>query len=97
VSDLDLLGDPVRVQDFPGAPRKRKEAKPWGYFAPPGSGPQGHTCGDCEHHYLNRLAKTYHKCYLAKAKWTGGRATDILVRSPACSGWSSNTSEGPQR
>ena len=91
---IDLLGDPVRVQDLPGAPRKRKDPKPRGYYAPPGTGPAGETCGTCEHHVIKRMGKNYHKCDRAKAKWTGGGASDIRVRSPACSGWSADKPEG---
>ena len=82
----DLLGDDVAVP-VTWAPRKRHEAKPRGYYAPPGTGPAGETCGTCEHHVRKRMAKDYHKCELARVKWTGGRASDILVRSPACHAW----------
>lgn len=61
--------------------------KPWGYVCPPGTGPAGHTCGDCQHLYRKSMAKTYLKCYLAQSKWTGGRASDVLASSPACSKW----------
>jgi hypothetical protein len=86
VTDLDLLGDPIT----PPNPRgKRKTPKVWGYFAPPGTGPAGHTCGDCAHHTHNpnRTARVYHKCYLARGRWTGGPKTDIRLRSPACRAW----------
>lgn len=66
---------------------KRHDPTPYGYARPPGTGPAGETCGTCEHHVIKRMAKNYHKCALAKAKWTGGRKSDILVRSPACSAW----------
>jgi hypothetical protein len=60
-----------------------------GYADRPGTGPVGETCGSCQHHCVLRYAKAYHKCGLTRAKWTGGRRTDILVRSPACSKWAS--------
>jgi len=88
----DLFGNPV-IPDGPAmtpAERRqalRKEPKPNGYAAPPGSGPAGETCGSCRNHTVVRYAKTYHKCELTRQGWTGGRATDILVRSPACSQW----------
>ena len=82
----DLLGDEVPVP-VTWAPRKRHEPKPWGYFAPPGTGPAGETCGTCEHHVIKRMGKNYHKCARSRGKWTGGRKSDILVRSPACSGF----------
>ena len=34
-----------------------------------------------------RLAGTYRKCGLMEAVWTGGAATDVRVRSPACGRW----------
>jgi hypothetical protein len=84
VTEVDLFGDPIAPQNPRG---RRKTPKVRGYYAPPGTGPVGHTCGDCEHHVRKRMAKTYHKCELARAKWTGGGGTDIRLRSPACSGW----------
>lgn len=39
------------------------------------------TCGTCAHHVVRRLGGTYHKCHL---KETGGAATDLRVRWPAC-------------
>lgn len=65
--------------------RRRAAERPKGYAAPPGSGPQGETCGSCAHHYTRHWAKTYHKCDLIKA--TKGPGSDIRVRSPACSRW----------
>ena len=56
-----------------------------GYAAPPGSGPDGETCGSCKHHVVRQFAKNYHKCGLTN--YTGGAATDIRVRSPACKMW----------
>lgn len=53
----------------------------------PGTGPAGETCGSCRHHVILSYAKSYHKCELTRAKWTGGTATDIRVRWPACSKW----------
>jgi hypothetical protein len=66
---------------------KRKDPKPSGHVCPPGTGPAGETCGSCKHIFRNRLAKTYLKCGLNRAKWTGGRKTDILARAPACKLW----------
>jgi len=45
----------------------------------------GHRCGDCAHHYVRQLAGRYHKCRLIPA--TGGPASDIRVRWPACDAW----------
>jgi hypothetical protein len=84
--ERDLLGDPLP----PMTPEKgrRKDPVPWGYFAPPGTGPAGETCGSCEHSgRRGNVAGTYYKCALSRARWTGGRKSDILLRSPACSSW----------
>lgn len=54
------------------------------YAAPPGSGPEGQTCGSCEH--IVR-ARKYRKCELVSSKWTHGPGTDIKARAPACSKW----------
>lgn len=47
--------------------------------------PPGETCGSCKHHYAKRYSKTFHKCDFTND--TGGPATDIRVRWPACSKW----------
>lgn len=67
--------------------RGKHYVKPNGYAHIPGGGPAGETCGSCLHHCVKRMGKRYHKCDLAQAKWTGGRGSDILVGSPACSKW----------
>lgn len=82
----DLLGDEIP----PPTPEKgrRKDPIPWGYYAPPGTGPAGETCRTCKHSGLRgNVAGRYHKCFLARAKWTGGRKSDILLRTPACVGF----------
>jgi hypothetical protein len=79
--------DPAWIAAHPGA-RTNKGPKPMkGYAAEPGTGPKGETCGTCKHHVKKRMAKTYHKCALMEACWTGGGATDIKVRSAACRHW----------
>jgi hypothetical protein len=67
---------------------KRKDPRPSGYARPPGTGPKGETCKTCAHLYRNHLAKTYLKCELNRAAWTGGRKTDVLASAPACEKWS---------
>lgn len=58
------------------------------YAAQPGSGPKGETCGSCKHKVLREgVAGRYIKCALTRAAWTGGGATDIKARSPACEKW----------
>ena len=79
--DLDLFGIPIRYEP------PRTGTQPKGYAYPPGSGPDGETCGTCRHCTGFRQAARWHKCELARDIWTCGRGTDILVRSPACRGW----------
>ena len=69
--------------------RGKHYTQPKGYAKPPGTGPAGETCGSCKHRTINRMRsdRTFPKCLLARHKWTGGRGSDILVRSPACSAW----------
>jgi hypothetical protein len=55
--------------------------------AKPGSGPDGETCKSCRHIHRSEMAKTYLKCWLMRAQWTGGPGTDIRARDPACSKW----------
>ncbi len=58
-----------------------------GYASPPGTGPEGETCGTCTHIYRKKMGKTYSKCNLMRAMWTGGYGTDIKVRAAACNKW----------
>lgn len=73
-------------------PRERKGLKkggpqPRGHVAPPGTGPKGETCGSCKHLFRNQMSKTYLKCGLARAKWTGGGGSDVRAKHPACRMW----------
>lgn len=77
----DLFGN-----DTP--PPKKRKSRARGYAWPPGSGPEGETCKTCKHCVRRAFtAGTYHKCLLMRASWTGGKSSDILVRSPACRMW----------
>ena len=58
-----------------------------GHAAPPGTGPAGETCKTCAHIVRKEFAKTYIKCELSKARWTGGGGTDVRAGDPACSKW----------
>lgn len=71
----------------PSPPKVSTAGQAHGYAALPGTGPAGETCGSCAHLYRNRMGKTYLKCVLMQAKWTGGHGTDVLARSLACSKW----------
>jgi hypothetical protein len=91
VAELDLFGEvPAGTPQGHGlGPKGGKHyVKPWGYYMPPGTGPAGETCRTCK--YIGakgNVAGRYLKCGRMFAKWTGGRKTDILAGSPACSGW----------
>ncbi|MAF43446.1 MAG: hypothetical protein CMI54_04655 [Parcubacteria group bacterium] len=80
----DLFGE-IPVQTIEES--KAKTTVPRGYASPPGSGPSGKTCRQCEHYIIRYTAAGYTKpkCGLNRAKWTNGRASDIKVSSPACS------------
>lgn len=59
-----------------------------GFAAPPGGGPAGETCGSCKHLARHQPSKkTYFKCRLQRAIWTGGPGTDVKALSPACKFW----------
>lgn len=58
------------------------------YAAAPGTGPDGETCGTCAHSgWRGNVAGRYLKCGLMRATWSGGKGSDVKVRSPACSKW----------
>ena len=89
MSERDLFGEDIKAEPVRVTPsgRKRKPTKPNGYAYRPGTGPAGETCGTCEHKVRKQMGGTFLKCGLAHHKWTGGPGSDILARSPACSGW----------
>ena len=70
-------------------PRKHGKRGPRqnGYAWRPGTGPTGETCGSCCQLYRKRLSKTYPKCLLMRAHWTGGKGSDVKIKSPACRNW----------
>jgi hypothetical protein len=67
--------------------KRRKDPIPRGHVSAPGTGPEGERCGTCFHLYRNEMAKVYLKCGLNLANWTGGRASDIRAKDPACRHW----------
>jgi hypothetical protein len=88
----DLFGNEVSEYAMTPDQRKtllgRKSTPKKGYAWSPGTGPEGETCGSCEH--IERVSGarcTYPKCGLMRAKWTHGFGSDILVNSPACKKW----------
>lgn len=52
------------------------------YPAPPGSGPEGETCGTCNHCYSRSFSKRVYKCGLMSGSHSD--RTDIGVRKKAC-------------
>ena len=81
---LDLLGDPVDLN--PPLPRGRQKIR--GYAADPGSGPEGETCGGCQHSIRQEYhTRTYWKCGHDQGRISRSAATDIRKSSPACKLW----------
>lgn len=78
-----LAGAALKANGQPG----RRDPEPAGYAGTPGKGPPGETCGTCRHLAGVRHARVYRKCGLMRGSWTGGRKTDVKVRSPACVRW----------
>jgi hypothetical protein len=77
---MPLMALPEHVLKSPGV-RVR------GHAAIPGTGPKGETCGSCGGMRIRSGAKNYTKCGLTQSKWTGGAATDVRRKDPACSKW----------
>jgi hypothetical protein len=52
-------------------------------------GPEGSTCGTCEHLYRRQYASVYWKCRLAMRAGggTGGPSTDVVKRWRGCDRW----------
>ena len=66
----------------------RTRSKKRGHAAPPGTGPEGETCGSCAHIVRAGSSKRiYMKCGLMRAVWTHGPGTDIRARDLACGKW----------
>jgi len=47
--------------------------------------PGDRRCGNCRFHFLRTWSRSYHKCSLTD--YTGGPATDIRMKWPACVEW----------
>lgn len=71
-----------------GRRKKRKDPKPRGYARIPGTGPKGESCRTCDHAVRFRLSsKCIYKCVCNYPRWTKGRGSDIVLKSPACLLW----------
>ena len=80
---LDRALTPAERRSLHISTRSKKR----GHAAPPGTGPAGETCGSCKNLVRRRMAKSYLKCALMRAAWTGGYGMDVRARDPACSKW----------
>ena len=58
-----------------------------GHAADPGTGPDGETCGTCDHYTQKRHSRIHLKCWLMKEYWTNGPGSDIRKKDPACTHW----------
>lgn len=90
----DLFGNPT-IPDGPAmTPQQRRKAlgikraqQAKGYYAAPGTGPDGESCRTCKHATPVHAHRTWWKCALAKPRWSHSVGTDIRLKSPACVGW----------
>ncbi len=81
----DLMQLPMHVIM---AAELRQRHKRRGHAGQPGDGPHGETCKTCRHIVRKRMANTYLKCgHRLAPRPTGGSATDIKARDPACPQW----------
>ena len=99
----DLFGEEVRVfhEPLPSMSADRKRTLKNERLIAGGIHPTrqplragNETCGTCAHLREKRLGKTYFKC--AKAPNTGGPATDIRKRWPACVLWEKTPTPVPE-
>lgn len=82
------MADQFDLMTLPASALKaRRLSKKHGHAAIPGTGPDGETCGSCAHLFRNQMARTYLKCLLMRAHWTGGYGTDVRSRDAACRQW----------
>lgn len=90
LKQFELFGDPP--QRLPS--KLSVKNKPKGYFAAPGSGPKGETCGSCAHSYSTKSGsgRSFRKCELVRH--TFGPGTDIVLKTAACQGWKQKPKEG---
>ena len=95
MSAIDLFGQVP--SDRPVGPKcgpqgGKHYTQPRGYAGMPGTGPEGKFCRDCAHYVRRQGGSRCHpKCLLMKPRWTAGRGSDILARSPACSRFHEDT------
>lgn len=85
----DLFGNEITEEEARQLLKRRKQSaqQPKGYAALPGTGPAGETCKTCKNLIRRQFSKTYLKCGLMRAHWTGGKGSDIRAKTPACRNW----------
>ena len=86
-----MTGQPDLMVLPPSALKARRLSKKHGHAAMPGTGPAGETCKSCANLVRKHMGKTYIKCGLMRAYWTGGYGTDVRVADPACRRWEKDT------
>lgn len=60
----------------------------YGHAAPPGTGPDGETCGTCGHFSRRTVgSRQFAKCGLLTSHQTHGKNADILKTDAACAMW----------
>jgi len=81
----DLFGNDVTIEEARTLMHRKRDERPKGYAARPGSGPAGETCGTC----ANACKSNGHfwKCLLLKHRWTNSYGTDIRLKTAACEFW----------
>jgi hypothetical protein len=96
--NLDLFANaPLRAGPSVKVPR-HSTPKARGYAYWPGTGPAGETCKTCQFIQRHQHAKVYIKCgHKCAPAHTGGPATDIRARSPACKYWEPIKSDNDQQ
>lgn len=83
---FDLFGNEIAAEEAFGPPGPKHKVS--GYAATPGSGPEGSTCGNCQHAArIDYHNKRFIKCGVIAHRWTHGPGTDIRLKTPGCKFW----------
>lgn len=79
----------ARFQLMELPPQAAKGVRRRGHAERPGTGPEGETCGSCEHvrKRFTGAGRAFHKCELRRASWTAGGGSDVRLKDPACGAW----------
>ncbi len=85
------------LMTLPASALRKQKSKQHGHAAVPGTGPDGETCVSCRHLHRNKAVKTYLKCALMRAYWTGGYGTDVRAKDPACRRWEAKATASAAR